>query len=1122
MPTRVSYWFGLGVALAATPRFVHAQSSVSTLPTLERKAQGLDHHNRLLLVRAKITGNTRSVVLIATTPLATAAVAQQILKLGGDVLARFDDVGYLRVTVPLAAFGQVRALADVVEARIDDGEWQYSFDQGTYPPDVLETFKNRGFERESVDVGLPPVPAAAKKAAPNPFVPTANMGAPQFTMAHPTYDGRGVTIGVLEIRTLDFTHPALQSAKTMGGDLIPKIRGVITPSAYDPTTERDTSALRNVWAEKPWSYHVAWPDRRRVRPESQVDASRGPFIALGKTYIAPAPGRYNFGIYVSADSLSYGLLWDRARGLVWVDTDRDGDFTDEVSLRDINQAFSTGYLRRDSTAANPRRSISFAVAFDSAARDVYLYEGTASHATMVASVAAGVHLLDGAASASAPGAQLVLVDLGFSLGEEIEGFVRAERDSEIDILTCSCTGGTFPGSGESIMSIIVHRALERYHKPVFASAGNLGPFVASIEDPGTTPGVVTVGGYGQRDTYRAHFGWILPDEESLISYSSRGPTLDGALKPDVVAPILSIAARPCSDSRAAGDDRTTMYSLPPCYTLAGGTSSAAPHAAGAAAVLISAAKQSSLPYDATRVAWALTTGARYLPRHHAHEQGAGLIDIPHAWALLQQRIDLPTIVVAGQVNTVLNRYLRTPGLGRGLFEREGWQAGQSGRRTIRLVRTAGGGERYTLRWLGNDGTFSTSVGEIALPLGSPVTIPISISIATPGMHSAQLELIDPQSGLAVHRVLAAIVAAEQFTRENHYTIRHRVHIPWPYSHSLFVQVPANAGAMRVSLRVLHGKVRLQSQDGANNEVLDWDSFMKPYAYPLAQYTVTGAQRSWIFPAPTPSVWELLVETFDNPALPRFWGSDSAKYHTAADVEVTVTLLGASSAPTSEAAAEPGAPNTVVFTNQLAPITRGRIEAALGIRQTISDVVDSVGGPLVYDIQVDSGATSLRVQVTPTSDTTADLELYLYDCTRGPCYLWDMNRRLAAAKALAVPFPRPGVWKAAVDPAHIPTGRTPFAYTEIVTGPTYGAAVARATRSSRLNRTWTADVRILSVANNGMLSKNHERVLVADLRDVGAEQDEQMHPLDPLAEVLGHPYRPIPIATIVMSLGRPGP
>src|SRR5207244_10360444 len=110
-----------------------------------------------------------------------------------------------------------------------------------------------------------------------------------------------------------------------------------------------------------------------------------------------------------------------------------------------------------------------------------------------------------------------------------------------------------------------------------------------------------------------------------------------------------------------------------------------------------------------------------------------------------------------------------------------------------LTRTSGGSERYLLRWLGNDGTFSTSADEIALPLNTPVAIPVSISVATSGMHSAELEVIDPQSQVAVHRVPVAIVAAEQFTNENHYTIRHRLHLPWPYSQSVFVHVPSNVG-----------------------------------------------------------------------------------------------------------------------------------------------------------------------------------------------------------------------------------------------------------------------------------------------------------------------------------------
>ena len=44
------------------------------------------------------------------------------------------------------------------------------------------------------------------------------------------------------------------------------------------------------------------------------------------------------------------------------------------------------------------------------------------------------------------------------------------------------------------------------------------------------------------------------------------------------------------------------------------------------------------------------------------------------------------------------------------------------------------------------------------------------------------------------------------------------------------------------------------------------------------------------------------------------------------------------------------------------------------------------GPTATSITVDPGTTTLRVGATPTGDTTADVDLYLYDCTGERCFL----------------------------------------------------------------------------------------------------------------------------------------
>jgi serine protease AprX len=123
----------------------------------------------------------------------------------------------------------------------------------------------------------------------------------------------------------------------------------------------------------------------------------------------------------------------------------------------------------------------------------------------------------------------------------------------------------------------------------------------SITDPGNADGVITVG-----STHRT-----LPHNYGVSYFSSRGPTGDGRRKPDLVAPGERI------DSCALNDYFGTMD----------GTSMAAPHVSGAAALLL--ARHRELIGNPRRVKDILARTATDLGREPRF-QGAGMVDVLRA------------------------------------------------------------------------------------------------------------------------------------------------------------------------------------------------------------------------------------------------------------------------------------------------------------------------------------------------------------------------------------------------------------------------------------------------------------------------------------------------------------
>jgi serine protease AprX len=134
---------------------------------------------------------------------------------------------------------------------------------------------------------------------------------------------------------------------------------------------------------------------------------------------------------------------------------------------------------------------------------------------------------------------------------------------------------------------------------VVAAAGNDGPATRTVAMPGADPFVITVGSFADQGTVALN-----DDRESI--FSSRGPTVDGFAKPDVLAPGEHIVSLRVPGTSMDREDRSAPSSE--TYARLSGTSASTAIATGAAADVLEAHRS----YSATQVKGALIASGRHI------------------------------------------------------------------------------------------------------------------------------------------------------------------------------------------------------------------------------------------------------------------------------------------------------------------------------------------------------------------------------------------------------------------------------------------------------------------------------------------------------------------------------
>ncbi|WP_425281835.1 S8 family serine peptidase [Streptomyces ficellus] len=961
------------------------------------------------LAEAEAAGKKTVTVMVATAPGQTEQVAAQLDGVTGATLGTtYDKLGYVRATLPTAkAESALTAAAKLPSVKGIDLQYEIELDDPS--PDAGQSAARGATGTKGADRG-----PGARTPAKNPYNPSHETGAVDFVKKYPKADGRGVTIGILD-SGVDLDHPALQ--RTTTGER--KITDWVT--ATDPVADGDGTWRRmNVAVEGPT------------------------FTADGRTYRAPA-GKHAYSRFAEAVTKggdmagdlnrdgdttdAWGVLYDAAAGTVRVDLNDNADFTDDAAMKPYKDGFQTGHFGTDDPATPVAERIPFVVeirkdveynANGDKADYVNIGVVNSDHGSHVAGITAAHGLFGGKMDGAAPGAKLVSSRActwsgGCTNTALTEGMADLVINRGVDIVNMSIGGLPALNSGDNARAELYGRLIDTYGVQLVISAGNEGPGVNTIGDPGLADKVLSVGAAISRDTWKANYNSVVAKKYAMFPFSSRGPREDGGFTPSISAPGSAVNTIPLWMAGAGVPE--TDYQLPAGYGMLNGTSMSSPQAAGASALLISAAKQQRIELSPLTLRTALTSTANRIHGVAAHEQGAGLIDVVDAWKSIRKGATAHEYKVAAPVDTALDQHLKKPGTG--IYDREGGlKAGQKKVYDVQITRTTGPDRpvEHELDLKYDDGTFRIlGDDEVDLPLNKPVTVKVQARPGSAGVHSAILEADDEDTEGVDKQIMATVVVSHELAKPSH-TFSARGSVQRNSHMSYFVTVPQGAKALEVAIGGLKEKSQTRFiaihpygvavEDTASN-------LCYPHYNPAN--TCRPDVRSYADPAP--GVWEIEVES-------RRTSPDLNNPY-----ELDVTLLGAAFDPAVQTVTEAkaGTPAAVGWkvTNTFAAID-GRLKGGpLGSAKVATPTIANHESQ-TSTVTVGEGVERLDVAIGNTSDKGADLDLTVLKDGKvvGTSADGDSEESVSLVK------PAAGTYTVVVDGYAVPSGSTTYDYKDV--------------------------------------------------------------------------------------------
>ncbi|MBX3436779.1 MAG: S8 family serine peptidase [Planctomycetaceae bacterium] len=514
-----------------------------------------------------------------------------------------------------------------------------------------------------------PVPATEPRVRSFPtagLLPKEETGAARFLEQHPEYDGRGVVVAIFDTgvdpgaaglaQTSDGRPKFVDLIDATGdGDVVMsdakppedgQLEGLTGRQLTIPSEWRNPSGNYRLGIKRAYDLFppelierlddeesAPWDVRQRGReadlrrqihdwddthpePSSQDRLQRDELQARLDVLIAAQEDFENPGPVYDCVLFHDGEVWRAV-----IDTDEDGDLSDEQLLTDFHR-------ERQFASFGDQTQLNFSVSIYDDGDLLSIVIPSGSHGTHVAGIVAAYEPDHPERNGIAPGAQLVSVKIGdnriegMEAGRALVRGLRAAVDRHCDLINMSYGEPTStPNRGRltELFSDVV-----REHGMIFvSSAGNEGPALSTVGAPGgTTEALLGIGAYVSPAMMSPQYGLLETLDGMPYTWSSRGPTTDGASGVDLIAPGGAFSPVPNYELRRSMQ--------------ANGTSMSSPNACGNIALLLSGLKAAKIEFTPALIRRALENTASRLPGVEYLAQGAGLIQTDRAWEWLQQ------------------------------------------------------------------------------------------------------------------------------------------------------------------------------------------------------------------------------------------------------------------------------------------------------------------------------------------------------------------------------------------------------------------------------------------------------------------------------------------------------